>query len=129
MKGKFLLSALLTLALMIGSLMTVEAQTNESGLVKPGRFERLMKKNNTVVIDVRTTEEFNSGHIPGALHLDVKQADFSEKIKSLDKSRKYLLYCRSGKRSQTALDTMAGQGFQNVHHLKGGILKWKGALE
>ena len=130
MKSKFLVyGSLLTLLVMFCAFTCVDAQSTGNGLIKPAKFERLMKKENTVVIDVRTVEEYNDSHLPGALNMNVNSEEFAEKIKGLDKSKKYLLYCRSGKRSQKALDMMAAQGFEQVHHLKGGILKWKGKLE
>jgi rhodanese-related sulfurtransferase len=97
--------------------------------VKSEKFERLMNKNNTIVVDVRTAEEFNTGHIPGAINIDVKSDSFLRQIRSLDSTKKYLLYCRSGKRSQTALNLMRVNGFAHILHLKGGIEAWKGKKE
>jgi rhodanese-related sulfurtransferase len=80
-------------------------------------------------IDVRTAEEFNTGHIPGAINMDVKEENFRENIKALDASKIYLLYCRTGRRSETALQIMIDNGFQNVRHFKGGIESWNGPKE
>jgi rhodanese-related sulfurtransferase len=128
MKRKIISNFAFLFLLMMFATLHAEAQTSGS-VVKPGEFERLMKKKNTVVIDVRTAEEFQSGHIPGAINMDVKQENFHEQIRSLDKTKKYLLYCRSGKRSETALDIMRSNGFRNILHLKGGIENWKGQIE
>lgn len=67
-----------------------------------------------VVIDVRTPSEFASGHLEGALNIDVEAADFSVKIGELDKDGSYVVYCRSGNRSATATSTMTGLGFIKV---------------
>jgi rhodanese-related sulfurtransferase len=81
-----------------------------------------------VLIDVRTAEEFKGGHLQGAENIDVKQEDFKTRIASLDKSKRYLLYCGSGKRSLTARNIMKEKGFGRVYDLKGGIEAWKGEV-
>lgn len=91
------------------------------------KFERLMKKQNAVIIDVRTEAEFSEGYIPGATLIDVnKEEDFLKQISGLDKNARYLLYCRSGKRSEKALNLMKQNGFIKVEHLKGGYSGWTG---
>jgi len=67
-----------------------------------------------VVIDVRTPAEYAAGHIAGAQNIDVEAADFAAKIASLDKKASYLVYCRSGRRSAIAADTMAKAGFTDI---------------
>lgn len=98
------------------------------GTIAQRKFERLLKKGNTVLIDVRTAEEFKGGHLQGAENIDVKQEDFKTRIASLDKSKRYLLYCGSGKRSLTARNIMKEKGFGRVYDLKGGIEAWKGEV-
>lgn len=63
------------------------------------------------VIDVRTTEEWNSGHLAGAELIGIADADFVEQISKLDKSADYFIYCRSGNRAGQAIDIMVDQGF------------------
>lgn len=65
-------------------------------------------------VDVRTPEEYNQGHIEGALNIDFRQDNFAEEINKLDKGRKYLVYCRSGNRSGQAVEIMRGLGFTDV---------------
>lgn len=76
-----------------------------------------------VLIDVRTAGEFASGSIPGAKNIDIMSPDFQNLIASLDKSKDYFLFCRSGNRSQHACGIMADQGF-SVYNLKGGVSAW-----
>lgn len=128
MKKNILLSILIPAFLFICLFACAPSQPKMM-TVKSEKFERLMSKNNTVVIDVRTAEEFNTGHIPGAINIDVKRENFQENIKVLDTSKNYLLYCRTGRRSETALQIMIENGFRNVRHLKGGIESWKGPKE
>ena len=78
-----------------------------------------------VLIDVRTAGEFTSGSIPGAKNIDIMSADFQKQIASLDRSKDYFLFCRSGNRSGQACSVMAAKGF-NVYNLKGGVGAWPG---
>lgn len=80
-----------------------------------------------VVIDIRTPEEFAGGHIAGARNINFSSDDFEARLAELDRSQPYLLHCRSGRRSGESLDTFAKLGFENIHHLKGGILEWEAA--
>ncbi len=77
-----------------------------------------------VVLDVRTAQEVAGGIIPGAVHIDISKPDFIEKINQLDKSKSYVVYCRSGRRSVSACNMMANEGFQQLYNLQGGILSW-----
>lgn len=79
------------------------------------------------IIDARTPEEFQQGHIPGAQNIDVKSSDFDTLISTLDKSRPVAVYCRSGRRSKMAAERLVSAGF-NVVELDGGILSWEGEI-
>ncbi|MBX2956687.1 MAG: rhodanese-like domain-containing protein [Cyclobacteriaceae bacterium] len=76
-----------------------------------------------VLIDVRTQGEFRSGSIRGARNIDIMSANFAQQISTLDKSKEYFLFCRSGNRSGQACNMMAKQGFK-VHNLAGGVSDW-----
>ena len=98
--------------------------------IQQARFEKLMKKKNTYVLDVRTPEEYKSGFIGNAVNYNVMDSvAFVNTISSLDKNNKYLLYCKSGRRSGKALVMMKNMGFRKVYHLKGGVTEWKGELK
>jgi len=78
------------------------------------------------LVDVRTANEFNSGHIKGALNIDFfGWAKFEKEIDKLDKDRPLYLYCRSGARSQKAARKFVDMGFSEIYDLKGGYLSWK----
>ncbi|MDJ0781415.1 MAG: rhodanese-like domain-containing protein [Desulfosarcinaceae bacterium] len=81
---------------------------------------------NFVLLDVRTPGEFAKGHIQGAKLLDFYHRAFLSRLKTLDRGKTYLLYCRTGNRSGRTLDTMAKLGFTEVAHLAGGIVAWQG---
>ena len=65
----------------------------------------------TIIIDVRTPAEYATGHLDGALNIDVQSADFAAQISELDPSQPYFIYCRSGNRSGQAISQMANMGF------------------
>ena len=83
-------------------------------------------KNNTnfVLLDVRTKDEFDAGHIDGAIQLDFYSPIFAQKLNELDKNKNYLIYCRSGNRSGQTLQLMKQLGFKNVYNLQYGIKSW-----
>ena len=66
------------------------------------------------VIDVRTPAEYEQGHVVGAININVESPDFGDQIAELDKDEPYLLYCRSGRRSDIAADEMAEAGFTDI---------------
>jgi phage shock protein E len=76
------------------------------------------------VIDLRTPEEFASGHIPGAVMIDFKSPDFKTELAKLDRSREYLFHCKSGGRSTQSLDAWKELGFGKIYHLNKGMLSW-----
>ena len=125
MKKLFVFITAITISLLM---QDVAAQSTTP--VSEKKFSRLMKKQNAVLLDVRTSEEYQEGHIPGALLIDVnKQDDFLQQVQKLDKSKKYLLYCRSGKRSEKALVLMKENGFRKIYHLQDGFEGWDGNKE
>jgi rhodanese-related sulfurtransferase len=75
-----------------------------------------------VIVDVRTPEEFASGHLQGALNIDVSSSNFDSQIAALDKNATYAIYCRSGNRSTIASGKMSDAGFANLFNFnKGGF--------
>ena len=121
----------------IGSLfmLIVFVLTNSCGqenkniqVIKPAKFEAIMKSDpNAVLLDVRTREEYKSGTIAKSVNIDFYADDFAKQIAKLDKDKTYLVYCRSGKRSNKTAGMMIEQGFKNVFDLDGGIISWKAA--
>lgn len=81
-------------------------------------------KTKYVILDVRTPGEFNSGHIKGAINIDVNQMDVYTKIDKLDKNAKYIVYCRTQNRSQVVGNYMISKGFKEVYKMQDGIVGW-----
>ena len=88
------------------------------------KFAEKIAELDVVVLDVRTPEEFNSGHIPNAINIDIYSDYFRTDISALDKSKSYAVYCRSGKRSVDASSEMDLTGFKSTFNLTGGIIEW-----
>lgn len=76
------------------------------------------------IIDVRTPDEFNSGHVKGAINIDYNSDTFRDTLAKLDKAGEYLVYCRSGNRSSGAVKVMEELGFTTIYHMGGGIIDW-----
>jgi len=80
-----------------------------------------------VLLDVRTPEEFEAGHIPNAKLLDIRQPEtFVAGIQALDASQSYYVYCRSGARSAQACQLMKQMGIDQAYNLLGGFMEWEG---
>ena len=80
-----------------------------------------------VVLDVRTLEEFATGHLEDATMLDFHRTDFVDRLAQLDRDTPYLLYCRSGNRSGQTRAIMEELGFTDVADIDGGVLAWDAA--
>lgn len=78
-----------------------------------------------IVLDVRTPEEFTESHLPDARNIDYKNEAFKDSIQTLDKSKPYYVYCKSGVRSGKAAEIMREMGFTRVYNMEGGIDAWK----
>lgn len=68
----------------------------------------------TIVLDVRTPEEYAAGHLDGAVLLDLNSGAFANALPDLDPSAEYLVYCRSGNRSAQAVTMMVQRSFDSV---------------
>ena len=75
---------------------------------------------NAVVIDVRSSDEYATGHIEGSINIPV------DNIGSItyEKDTVIILYCASGMRSSNAAETLVDMGYTNVYNLDGGLINW-----
>ena len=88
---------------------------------------QLQEDDNAIILDVRTDMEVAEGMIPNARQINIQDTvGFMEKIKQLDTSKNYYVYCRSGGRSGQACMIMNSLGFQNTYNLMGGMMEWDG---
>jgi rhodanese-related sulfurtransferase len=110
-------------------MLNASCQGADTNAISNEQFRQISKEKDVVILDVRTIEEFKEGHIENAINTDVLQAEaFKKYISALPKDKTYLLYCRSGKRSASALNLMKESGFSNVKHLQQGITGWDGQV-
>ncbi len=77
-----------------------------------------------ILIDVRTPEEVAEGKIEGAQEIDFMAPDFKAQLEALDKSKDYVMYCRSGGRSGKAAELMLELGFTRVTNITGGFMEY-----
>ena len=96
------------LKFLIASIVAVFAV---SSLTACTEAEPMSASDFAAVIDVRTVEEWNSGHLDGAVLIGIADADFRDQLSSLDPAADYYIYCRSGNRAGQAIDIMRDMGF------------------
>lgn len=77
------------------------------------------------LIDVRTPSEFKKGRLKSAENICLINDDFKSKAQLLDKNKPVYLYCKSGKRSAKAAETLKEMGFKIIYEMSGGIDDWK----
>jgi rhodanese-related sulfurtransferase len=115
------------LALFSGGMLVVSLIRGGGKGVSVTEATLLINREEAVVVDVRETQEWSSGHIPNARHLALGQLD--KRISELEKfkDRPVIVCCASGNRSSSACGTLKRAGFERVFNLSGGIGAWKDA--
>ncbi len=96
--------------------------------IKAEAVTRYVAENqNALIIDVRTPQEYEISHVPGAVNINVADESFTEMISQLDSDKTYIVYCTKnpvGGRSMTALAKMEAMGFKDLLSLEGGHVAW-----
>ena len=115
--------SLFILMLSILGFMGCTAQ-NGSSIDSKEAYGLIKADSNIAILDVRTAKEFADGHVAEAVNIDVNQADFAQKIDQLDRSKTYIVYCRSGRRSSKAVGILATKGFKNLYNVSDGFVGW-----
>ena len=128
---KRILPLLLVLMLMLTGCGKSDADIQNNTYEKISMSEglaRMESDENYILLDVRRADEFESGHIPGAVNLPNEEIG-TEEIPSLpDKAQTIYIYCRSGNRSKQAADKLLALGYTNLIEF-GGIIDYTGELE
>ena len=123
---KALLLLFVVFVISCGSNQTERA--SNSGFIKDIKLKEALNLINStdviVVLDVRTPQEFASGHIKGAININIGDADFKSKIENLDRDKTYFVYCASGYRSSGTINLMKKLNFKFVYHMDEGIAGW-----
>lgn len=87
--------------------------------------EMMQEETDEIILDVRTVEEYESGHIPGAVNVPLETIGTTAPSELPNKDQLILVYCRSGNRSRQASQKLANIGYTNIVEF-GGILDWTG---
>jgi rhodanese-related sulfurtransferase len=95
--------------------------------VDPVEFSEVIAQPGVIILDVRTPEEFNAGHIANAININMADSNFSSEVSKLDKNATVAVYCRSANRSAVATKEMAELGFTDMYDMQGGIIDWEAA--
>jgi len=106
----------------LGSYFFMAKGQSDNCVVGPQEVSALKSNSEIVVLDVRTPQEYASGHVEGAILIDVTKPTFSKEIEKLDRDKKYYVYCRTGGRSAHAQKIMKGEGFKDVCNVGGGVV-------
>lgn len=105
--------------------MKITCAVDEIKSLSPEELKTILDTDKTgeyLLVDVRQAEEYAAGHIPGAILIPLGELEYRQS--ELDRNRKIITYCRSGRRSLAAAIALCGNGFTGLHHLKGGIMNW-----
>ena len=123
--NKRFLIALLTFALPFGCVGCTDGDSASYDQISGAEAKALMdSESGYILIDARTQEEYDEGHIPGAILIpEYEIADRAEK-ELPDKDQLILVYCRSGRRSKIAAEELVKLGYTNVKEF-GGIIDWE----
>ena len=108
------------------SLITLSCKSDKSviTIVSTEEVETIMQSEDVQLIDVRTPEEYEEGHILNAQNIDYNSPNFEVNITKLNKSKPVLLYCKSGNRSGKSSQIFLEAGFKTIYDLEGGITEW-----
>ena len=107
------------ISLLVCILLLTACDGNSYETIDADRVRELVVEN-AIIVDVRETDEYNSGHIDGSINIPVGN------ISSIDyaKDTKIIVYCVSGNRSANAAKELISLGYTNVYNLDGGIINW-----
>jgi len=117
------MKSLKVLALLFCAFLTSNAVFAEATELSQDAFEKLTKDNpKTVILDVRTVEEYANGYIKGAVN--TPHTDAEKVLAAVNKDDTIVMYCRSGRRANMVAEMLKEKGFNNLYTLEGDIKSW-----
>ena len=130
MKKKLIIFAIPIFIICLGFILpSLSAQDNTRILTVSAKeaVDLIDKHNgdsNFAILDIRTPGEFQSGHLQSAILIDFYSQTFVDRLRQLDKGKKFLIYCRTGNRSARSLEIFKKLKFQKIYHMANGISTW-----
>ncbi len=116
---------LLTFSLSNCNDSTAQKQATQSAVLVADDFEAKLSMPNIQIVDVRTPEEYKTGHIGNSKNINFYDADFKAQMAKLDKSKPLAVYCAAGGRSAKAAAILSDLGFKTIYDLQGGMGAWR----
>ena len=122
---------ILVVAIVLVSLMLIHSLVGERlrgySSVSPTESTQMINRDDALIIDVRESNEYSTGHIINSVHIPL--SSLKGRVKELEKhkTQKVILACRSGHRSSQACATLKKEGFEQVFNLRGGVMAWESA--
>ncbi len=117
-----------TIAILLITVSSCSSNQSSKTTLEAKEFQsKISSTENAFVLDVRTAEEYNGGHLANAINIDWNDSDAETKLKAFDPSKTYFVYCLSGGRSSGAAGFLRENGFKAVYELDGGLMKWRAA--
>ena len=97
--------------------------SSEINVISDAQFNEI-QDSDYILVDVRTVEEYESGHIQDAINFDFYSESFQKEILSLKKNSSIILYCRTQNRSTKAANFLKENGYKEISVIEGGITSW-----
>ena len=110
--------------LLLGFTSCLKNQADGVQVLDVATYEKKMAEPEVQLVDVRTPEEFNEGHIENAVNINFMSDDFDANVANLDKEKTVMVYCKAGGRSAKAAARLKELGFKAITDLEGGISNW-----
>ena len=92
--------------------------------INSDELELMIKKEDLILLDVRTPTEYSNGHLISAVNINYYGENFDDEIDKLDKLKPIVVYCKSGGRSSKSALKLVEKGFEKIYNLKGGFDQW-----
>ena len=95
--------------------------------IQPAQMTSLMNRDDAVVVDIRSEDDFRNGHIINAVNIPAAEISGDQAVLEKSRDKPVVLYCQNGTDSPRAARKLKGEGFENVSVLKGGLSAWRSA--
>lgn len=111
----------------VALLMSCSTITFGVSEVSPKSSMKYLNKssNEVIFVDLRSKEDYEISHIPGALHIDYFSPNYEVELLNIPKDKIIVLYCKHGLRSKNAAKLLKTRGFRRAYSLKGGFIEWE----